>query len=281
MEPLRQKMIEEMKLRAFSPRTEESYVRIVAALAKHYHQSPDQLNGEKIKAYVLSLTEERGLAWSSVNQTIAGLRFFYVQVLGWKEVDLPLPPRKKSTRLPVVLSREELERLFACAGSLRGRMLLRTTYAAGLRVSEVIHLKVTDLDGCRGTIRVEQGKGAKDRYSILPPRLLEELRLYWKLSRPVDWLFPSRRDPHRPMDDTSAQKIYYRAKARAGITRGHGIHTLRHCFATHLLEAGVDLRTIQLLLGHNSITTTMRYLEVRSELLKTRLNHLDLLGSSS
>lgn len=281
MGTLRQKMIEAMKLRAFSPRTQECYVAAVAALARHFHQSPDQLDGDKIKAYVLLLTEQRRLAWSSVNQVIAALRFFYLQVLGWQQVDLPLPPRKKSTRLPVVLSREELERLFACARTPRDRMLLRTTYAAGLRLSEVIHLKVSDLDGARGTIRVEQGKGAKDRYSILPPRLLEELRLYWKLSHPTDWLFPSRRDPHRAMDDTAVQKIYYQAKARAGITRGHGIHTLRHCFATHLLEAGVDLRTIQLLLGHTSITTTMRYLQVRSELLKTRLNHLDLLGPSS
>lgn len=281
MGTLRQNMIEAMKLRAFSPRTQECYVAGVASLARHFHQSPDQLDGEKIKAYVLSLTEERSLAWSSVNQAIAALRFFYLQVLGWKQVELPLPPRKKSTRLPVVLSREELERLFACARTPRDRMLLRTTYAAGLRLSEVIHLKVSDLDGARGTIRVEQGKGAKDRYSILPPRLLEELRLYWKLCHPTNWLFPSRRDPRRAMDDTAVQKIYYQAKARAGITRGHGIHTLRHCFATHLLEAGVDLRTIQLLLGHTSITTTMRYLQVRSELLKTRLNHLDLLGPSS
>jgi len=193
-----------------------------------------------------------------------------------EEGSLPLPPRKKPKTLPVLLSRPELERLFACAGSPKHRVLLLTTYAAGLRVSEVVHLKPVDIDSNRLMIRVEQAKGAKDRYTILSPRLLEELRLYWKLYRPTTWLFPSSRDPQRQMHISKAQRIYYEAKRRAGITRGHGIHTLRHCFATHLLEAGLDLRTIQSLMGHTAITTTMRYLQVRS--FETRKYLLDLLS---
>ena len=146
-------------------------------------------------------------------------------------------------------------------------------------MSEVTGLKVSDLDSDRMLIRVEQGKGAKDRYTILSASLLEELRLYWRRCRPQSWLFPTSRDPNRKIDISRAQKIYYEAKQRAGITRGHGIHTLRHCFATHLLEAGVDLRTIQSLMGHTSITTTMRYLQVRSQMLEAKQDLLDLLSS--
>jgi site-specific recombinase XerD len=156
--------------------------------------------------------------------------------------------------------------------------LLRTTYAAGLRVSEVVRLRVSDLDSERMLIRVEQGKGMKDRYTLLSPQLLEELRLYWRLYRPPLWLFPST-DPQRQLHIGRAQKVYYQAKARAGITKGGGIHTLRHCFATHLLEAGVDLRTIQSLMGHTSITTTMRYLQVRRQPLDSRQQLMDLLAS--
>jgi site-specific recombinase XerD len=147
-----------------------------------------------------------------------------------------------------------------------------------LRVSEVVNLKPADIDSHRLMIRVEQAKGAKDRYTILSPRLLSELRHYWRMYRPVFWLFPSSRDPQRKIGRSGAQKIYYEAKRRAGITRGHGIHTLRHCFATHLLEAGLDLRTIQSLLGHTSVTTTMRYLQVRSQQLEAKQDLLDLLS---
>lgn len=278
MGTLRNKMIDAMKLRRFSPRTQESYLAAVSALAKHYHQSPDQLDAQQIQAYLVHLTVERGLSWSSCNVAVSAFRFFYLEVLGWERVNLPIPARKKPTKLPEILSRQELERLFACAPGPRNRALLMTTYAAGLRVSEVVNLKLTDIDSQRLMIRVEQAKGAKDRYTILSQRLLEELRLYWKLSRPRPWLFPSSRDPNRPMDIGMAQKIYYQAKRNAGITKGHGIHTLRHCFATHLLEAGVDLRMIQSLMGHSSITTTMRYLQVRQPMLDAKQRLLELLA---
>ena len=176
--------------------------------------------------------------------------------------------------MPEILSHQELERLFAAAHLAKHRALLMTTYAAGLRLSEVIALKRIDLDSQRQMIRVEQGKGRKDRYTILSPRLLEELRLYWKISRPILYLFPG---PSRPMDSSAAQKIYYAAKQRAGIEKGMGIHTLRHCFATHLLEAGVDLPTIQRLMGHTSILTTMRYLQVRRQHLDAHASQFDLL----
>ena len=223
------------------------------------------------------LTVERALSWSTCNVAVCAFRFFYLEVVGWEQVSLPLPPRKKPKTLPVILSRQELERLFACAGSPKYRVLLMTTYAAGLRVSEVVNLKPADIDSHRLMIRVEQAKGAKDRYTLLSPRLLEELRLYWKLYRPTTWLFPSTRDPQRKLAIGRAQKIYYEAKHRAGISHGHGIHTLRHCFATHLLEAGLDLRTIQSLRGHTAISTTMRYLQVRS--FETRQDLLELLAT--
>ena len=278
MGTLRKQMTEAMKLRRFSPRTQQSYLAAVAGLAKHYRTPPDQLDFEKIKAYLLHMTVDRGLSWSTCNVAVAAFRFFYLEVVGWEKVSLPIPPRKKPKTLPVLLSRQEIERLFACAGCTKNRVLLMTTYAAGLRVSEVVNLKPTDIDSHRLMIRVEQAKGAKDRYSILSPRLLAELRLYWQLYRPTSWLFPSSRDPKRKLHIGRAQKIYYEAKRRAGITRGHGIHTLRHCFATHLLEAGLDVRTIQSLMGHTSVTTTMRYLQVRSQQLEAKQDLLDLLS---
>jgi site-specific recombinase XerD len=175
-----------------------------------------------------------------------------------------------------VLSIEELQRLFTRTKNPRHRALLMTTYAAGLRVSEVVRLRLTDIESDRMLIRVEQGKGRKDRSTLLSTRLLTELRAYWKLYRPAPWLFTGL-DPQRPMPSGTAQKIYYHAKRTAGITHGHGIHTLRHCFATHLLEAGVDVRTIQMLLGHQSLDTTTRYLRITRQYLATIRSPFDLL----
>ncbi len=189
-----------------------------------------------------------------------GLRFFYTHTLQRSFANLPLPKRAKT--LPVVFSREEVARLLASTASLRERALLMATYGGGLRVSEVVRLRVTDIDAQRDMLRVEQGKGGKDRYTLLGPRLLTVLRQYWQVYRPVQpWLFPQRTKA-RPMDPTTAQKIYYAAKQRAGITKAGGIHALRHAFATHAVEGGMDLATLQQLLGHDSITTTMRYVHV-------------------
>jgi site-specific recombinase XerD len=201
------------------------------------------LRPEQIRTYLPHLLVERCLAWSSCNQAAAGLKFFYTKTLGWDVLHLALPPRTGRSQLPRVLSIEELQRLFTNAKNPRHRVLLLTTYAAGLRVSEVVRLKLTDLESDRMLIRVEQGKGRKDRYTLLSTRLLTELRAYWHLYRPAPWVFTGR-NPQLPMPIGTAQKIYYHAKRRAGITHGQGIHTLRHCFATPLLEAGVDVRTI-------------------------------------
>ena len=279
MTPLRSRMINDMKLRNFSTKTQTAYLSAVAGLAQYCKQSPDRINNEKIQRYLLYLKEERELSWSSCNIVVCGLRFFYSKTLGKTSTSLSIPPRKQQTRLPEIFSFKELERLFVSASSPKRRALLMTTYAAGLRVSEVVNLKVSDIDGERMTIRVEQGKGNKDRYTILSKRLLEELRLYWKMYRPRIWLFPSQ-NPKKSMHIGTAQKIYYQEKERAGLTKGRGIHTLRHCFATHLLEAGTDLRTIQIMMGHNSITTTMVYLQVTRKRLESLQSPFDLLDLS-
>ncbi len=274
MGALRTKMIEEMKLRNFSPRTEQSYVSAMVGLVKYYRQSPDQLTQDEIRSYLLHL-KERGLSPSSRNVAISGLKFFYHQILGWNEQKLFLPPRKRSWRLPEVLSPKEVERLLLAAVKLRDRCLLMTAYATGLRVSELVRLKVSDIDSSRMMVKVEQGKGRKDRYTILSQRLLIELRTYWKQHRSPTWLFPNRKGG--PISIDYAQRIYNLAKQKAQIHKGKGIHTVRHCFATHLLEAGVDLCTIKTLLGHNSLQSTQRYLQIRQQKLGSTTSPLDLL----
>ena len=274
MGALREKMIEEIRLRNFSPRTEQSYVAAMVGLVKHYHRSPDQLTQDEIRSYLLHL-KERGLSPSSRNVAISGMKFFYHQILGWDEQKLFLPPRKGSWRLPEVLSPKEVERLLCANGKLRDRCLLMTAYATGVRLSELVRLKVSDIDSERMTVRVEQGKGKKDRYTILSQRLLEELRSYWKVHRSKSWLFPNAKGG--PLSIDYAQRIYNLAKLKAGIHKGKGIHTLRHCFATHLLEAGVDLVTIKTLLGHNSLQSTQRYLQIRQHKLTSTGSPLDLL----
>jgi len=274
MGALRTKMIEEMRLRNFSVRTEQSYVSAMVGLARYYRRSPDQLTQDEIRSYLLHL-QERGLSPSSRNVAISGMKFFYHQILDWDEQKLFLPPRKGSWRLPEVLSQNEVVRLLLATQKHRDRCLLMTAYATGLRVSELVRLKVSDIDSSRMMVKVEQGKGKKDRYTILSERLLSELRTYWKAHRSPIWLFPNRKGG--PLSIDYAQRIYNLAKQKAQIHKGKGIHTLRHCFATHLLEAGVDLVTIKTLLGHNSLQSTQRYLQIRQHKLITTANPLDLL----
>jgi site-specific recombinase XerD len=276
---LRDRMIEEMKLRNFSPATQESYLYAVTRLTKHYRRSPDQLDKEQIRSYLLHLTVERKLSPNTMMGQIAGLRFFYNQTLGWDETKLFIPPRKQSSPLPEVFSPNEVVRLIAAARGLKQRVLLMTAYSAGLRVSELVNLKIKDIDAERMMIRVERGKGGKDRYTILSKNLLTELRLYWKRYRPSIWLFPNRAK-NGPLSTNEAWHIYNQAKKRAGLKKGRGIHTLRACFATHLLEAGVDLRTIQLLMGHSSLLATQRYLRLQQQTLGSTVSPLDLLNLS-
>jgi integrase/recombinase XerD len=276
MTPLRQRMIREMQLRQFSQRTIESYVDAVLGLANHYHRSPDQLALEEVRSYLLHLLVERQLAQGTCNLRAAAITFFYREVLGQTAFDLRGVRRKHSGKLPEVYSRAELVRLFQATGNLQHRVFLMTTYAAGLRLSEVRHLRPVHIHSERMLIRVEQGKGQKDRYTLLSPQLLQELRAYWREYRPGEWLFPNQKR-NGPILRGTAQHIFYNAKRRAGLKRGHGIHTLRHCFATHLLEAGVDLRTIQQLLGHKSLQTTALYLHVTEKKLADLQSPFDLL----
>jgi integrase/recombinase XerD len=273
---LREKMMAEMKLRNFAARTRKSYVAVMVGLAKHYRQFPDQLTQEQIRAYLLHL-QDRGLSSSSQNVAVSGLKFFYQQVLGWNEQQLFLPPRKRNWRLPEVLSPREVEQLLICAVKLRDRCLLMTAYSAGLRVGELVRLKLSDIDPERKMIRVEQGKGKKDRYTILSQRLLGELKKYQQTYQPVSWVFFGK-NRNCPLDISAAQKVYNLAKQKSGIEKGKGIHTLRHCFATHLLESGVDLVTIKTLLGHNSLQSTQRYLQIRQPRLGATASPLDLLA---
>jgi len=275
MTPLRQRLIREMQLRQLAPRTIEAYVAAVAGLAKFYGRSPDQLQLEEVRSYIHHLLAERQLAVNTCNGHAAAITFFYCQVLGQSSFDLRMR-RKHSSKLPEIYSQEELVRLFQAARRRKHRVLLMTTYAAGLRLSEVTHLKPIHIHSERMLIRVEQGKGRKDRYTLLSPQLLQELRDYWQEYQPGEWLFPNRKRT-APMDRGTAQHIFYAVKRRAGLQRGHGIHTLRHCFATHLLEAGVDLRTIQLLMGHRSLNSTAIYLHLTRKRLEQLHSPFDLL----
>jgi integrase/recombinase XerD len=278
MGALREQMERQMVLRRMSVRTRQSYSAAVAQLAKHCRRQPDRLTAAEIQSYLLYLIEERKLASSSCNVALHGLRFFYHETLKRPDMQFAIPRARAPQRLPDILSREEIERLFTAANLLKHRVLLMTTYAAGLRVSEVCALKVTDIDSERMTIRVEQGKGAKDRYTLLSPRLLKELRLYWQAHRPKLWLFPAARDADRPLNAHAAQRMFYAARDQAKITKRCGIHGLRHAFATHLLEAGTDVHTIQRLMGHTDIHTTMRYFHLASQKIAATDSPLELLS---
>jgi integrase/recombinase XerD len=261
MGALRAKMEQDLLIRGLSPLTQKIYIRAVVGLTTYYGRAPDTLRAEEVQAYLAFLVKERGLAWSTLSVTVHALRFFYEVTLGRPRARFYIPTVKTPALQPEILSRQEVARLVQAVPHRKHRALLMTTYAAGLRVSEVIKLKVADLDSERMTIRVAQGKGRKDRYTLLSERLLEELRGYWRLYRPPLWLFPGRGGQH-PLARSTAHCIYQLAKDRAGIQKTGGIHSLRHAFATHLLEAGIDLPTIQSLLGHNSIRTTTRYLHI-------------------
>lgn len=284
MSKLRQQLIQELVLRNYSPRTQEAYVSAVYQLAKFFRRSPDLLSDQELKDYLFHLATRRQLSASSRNQATSALRFFYAHVLGRpvEQLTRVLPRPSQGTRRPEVFSAGELERLFAIGcRHPKHRAFLMTVYGAGLRLNEACHLKAEHILSERGQIRVVQGKGKKDRYTLLSPRLLQELRQYWKWCRPRGWLFPAGRDPHAPMIDSTAQRIFNQAVARAGLPRKGGIHSLRHSFATHLLEAGVEITIVQRLLGHSHLSTTSTYLHVRQERLAQIAGPLQLLDLSA
>jgi integrase/recombinase XerD len=277
MSALRKQMQADMMLRGMAERTQQSYIDAVVKFAKFYGRSPEQITAEEVQRYLLYLLQERKLAHSSCNIVCSALQFLYGVTLK-RRAEFELPRPKVPQRLPQILAREEVAAIFEHAANLKHRAFLMTTYGAGLRLLEACHLKVADLDSDRMTLRVEHGKGAKDRYTLLSPELLKELRRYWIAHRPQLWLFPSPRNPQLPMLPKSAQRIYHAAKARAGITKDGGIHALRHAFATHQLEAGTDVHTIQRLLGHGNISTTERYFHLAQQHLSGSGAAADLLA---
>ncbi len=277
MSTLRRQMQADMVLRGLATRTQESYIAAVVGLSRHYDRSPEQLSQDEVQQYLLHLIEERKLAWASTNQAACALRFLFHVTLKQPTASFTIPSRKAPAKLPEILSREEVERILSSCANLKHRTLLMATYAAGLRVSETCKLKMSDIDRERMMLRVGNGKGGKDRYTLLSPCLLDTLVLYWRAFRPALWLFPMM-DGTRPIDSAQVQKIYYAAKRRALVTKEGGIHGLRHAFATHLLESGIDIHTIGQLMGHDKITTTARYLHLQAQVAKTN-SPLDLLSA--
>ena len=276
MTPLRQRMLEDMSIRNFAENTQRSYIQQITSYAKHFHRSPDELGPEQVRAYQIHLIKVRKLAPGSISSAASALRFLYKVTLkrAWTPDDIPMP--RKAFKLPVVLSPEEVMHFLESIPILKHRTMLMVAYAAGLRVSELAHLKVTDIDSRRMVIRVDQGKCRKDRYVMLSPRLLEELRVYWKAARPTTWLFPGD-IPGHPITREAVWRACKKAHRAAGIAKPITPHSLRHAFATHLLEQGVDVRRIQLLLGHRSLATTSRYLKIATSTVCATTSPFDLL----
>lgn len=278
MTELRQRYLQDLRLRNYAPKTLQTYVECVSLFARYFRRSPEELGPEHIREYQRFLVEEKKCSWSRFNQTVCALRFLYRNTLGrdWAITHIPFPRKQK--KLPVVLSREEAAQFLAAIASLKYRTVLSLCYGAGLRISEALHLQVSDIDSKRMMIRVRQAKGHKDRYVMLSPKLLELLREYWKAERPTTWLFPRRRKD-QPLDATTIQLACRLARRDSGVRKPVTPHTLRHSFASHLLEAGANIRTIQLLLGHNSLQTTAVYTHVSQTTVASTVSPFDLLPS--
>ena len=277
MTPLRRRMIDDMAIRNMSPLTQGAYVRAVKNFSLFFKRSPDKLGFEDVRTYQVHLVS-RGLQAPTINQIICALRFLYGVTLGRKEVRTELPLARRGDILPVVLSPDEVAHFLNLVPGFKYRAAFTTIYAAGLRVSEAATLTVRDIDSARMVIHVRQGKGRKDRYVMLSEKLLAILRAYWKRTRPVPWLFPGP-DPSKPITVRSLQRACRDAAQAAGLDKKVTVHTLRHCFATHLLEQGVDIRVIQDLLGHRQITSTTRYARVAINTIRqvqSPLDHLKL-----
>jgi integrase/recombinase XerD len=277
MTALRRRMLEDMQVRNLSPNTQASYCQQVSQFARHFGKSPADLHPEDIRTYQVYLTNERKLTPKSILIAVSAIRFLYKVTLkkDWSFEDV-IPTCKAPQKLPEVLSPEEVVHLLAHVRSLKQRAILTTCYAAGLRVSEAVSLKATAIDSQRMVIRVEQGKGQKDRYVMLSPKLLETLRGYWRAARPKEWLFPGDR-PEYPISTSAVELACQLARRSAGIAKPVTPHSLRHAFAVHLLESGTDVRTIQLLLGHRGLSTTARYLRIATSKVCSTSSPLDLL----
>ena len=277
MTPLRQRMTEDMQVRNLALNTQTSYLRQVSLFARFFNKSPELLGPEDIRTYQVYLTNDRELSTSSIVVAVSALRFLYNVSLkrNWN-LDEVIPTAKKPQTLPVVMSPEEVLGFLASVASVLHRVILTVCYAAGLRISEALHLQPADIDSQRMVIRVEQGKGQKDRYVMLSPKLLEILRGYWRVMRPKVWLFEGD-TPGRPITANAVQQACQKTQKVAGIRKPVTPHAFRHAFAVHLLESGTDVRTIQLLLGHRSLETTARYLRIATSKVCSTSSPLDLL----
>ena len=277
MTQLRAKMIRAMDLKNLSHHTQRAYLTAVTGIARFYNQSPDKMNKEKIEDYLLYLKHEKGNAPNSCYSVLTGLRFFYKYVTE-KQIPVTYSIRRTTRKLPQVLTMEEIWKIICATNNLKHRLILMTTYSAGLRASETINLKPGNIDNKTMLIKVK-GKGEKERYALLSKRLLVELRSYYRQYRPKTYLFPSsfKKNKDQPLSYETIRMIYQDARNTAGVKKGAGIHTLRHSFATHLLEAGFDIRKIQVLMGHSRLSTTMIYLHVSRKTLSKIPSPLDLI----
>ena len=273
MSPLRRRMTEDMTIRNLSPATQQSYIHAVSKFSRHFGHSPERLGLEDVRAYQVHLIS-KGVSWASLNQVVCALRFFYGVTLGCDSIPERIAYAREPRKLPPVLSADEVVRFLEAVSSLKARIALTTAYAAGLRVSEVTGLKAADIDSDRMVIRVECGK---ERYVMLSGQLLGILRSYWRLAQPGRFLFPGR-DKQRPIEPTVLHAACRSARVAAGIDKRVSVHVLRHSFATHLLESGVDIRIIQVLLGHENLSTTARYTRVSSQVIARTESPLDRLS---
>ena len=278
MTPLRQRLIDDLQLRNRSPRTISCYVCAVARFAAHFGRSPEDLDGEHVRQYQLHLLQQR-VSWCRFNQAVSALRFLYRVTLQRPDVVILIPYGKKPKTLPAVLSPDEVRRLFDAVAAPRDRLLLQIAYSCGLRISELVALQVGDVDSQRMVVHVRHAKGQKERLVPLSPLLLEALRAYWRDFQPRLWLFPGQ-DPRTHMSTGQVQRLCRSAMRGCGITKKASMHTLRHSFATHLLENGAKLLTVQKLLGHNQLSTTARYIHVQQDPLLRTINPLDTLPAS-
>lgn len=276
METYKDQMQRDMVLRNLSPKTQSLYHRAARDLEKHFNKPPDQLNENDVKSFLHAIVTDRKLSQSSLKIHYSAFRFLYETTLGKGWVINRIPYPKTTRTIPHVLSKGDIEKIFDVTATLKQKAMLMVTYSAGLRINETARLKITDIDSTRMMIRVEQGKGNKDRHTLLSQVALETLREYWKAYRPKNWLFPRDTNSAEHIPAATIQTAFKRAKRQANIRKPASCHTLRHSFATHLLEAGVDLHTIQLLLGHSSIRTTTVYLHVSNKSLAKIVSPLDL-----
>lgn len=279
MGTLHDRMEDDLKVRGLAPKTRRSYLSCARQLAIHYHRSPAELGEAEVRDFLRHLTRERNASASTIHTYVASFKFLYKVTLQRPEVVEKLAFPKLPRRIPEILTGTETERLIGCVTSLKHRTIVAAQYAAGLRIAEARHLRPRDIDSARGVIQIREGKGRKGRQVMLSERLLEMLRHYWRVEQPQgEWLFPSPQKPDRPIGEDVVRRALKKAARAAGITKKVTLHTLRHCFATHLLELGNDTEVIQHVLGHATVKTTRRYTHVRAEFLRRIQSPLDVIG---